>query len=190
MLVSDSDAVPDYATLVATLQRCAVAQSPSEAHGFALGLLVARVPEPFKAWSDELYSDLDPADVLAGECKVALDRLFSAVFADAGDGPMQLALMLPQDIQVNTHRLAAVRDWCQGFLFGFGLGGKSSSDLLSTAGREFLRDIAEFTRLDTADVENNAENQAALIDIEEYLREGVMLMRDELLPGRGENEAG
>lgn len=190
MVASDSDSLPDYASLVSTLERCAVAYSPSEAHGFALGLLIAHVPEPSKAWREELYSDLDPADVLAGECKAALDRLFSAVFLAADDTPMQLVLLLPQDIQVNAQRLVAVRDWCDGFLFGFGLGGKVSRDGLSQAGNDFLRDITEFTRLDTDDVENSADNQAALIDIEEYLREGVMLLRDELRKGRGENEAG
>jgi uncharacterized protein YgfB (UPF0149 family) len=190
MVASDSDSVPDYASLVSTLQRCAVVYSPSGAHGFALGLLIAGVPDPSKAWAEELYSDLDPADVLAGECRAALDRLFSAVFVAADAAPMQLALLLPQDIEVNAQRLAAVRDWCDGFLFGFGLGGKVSSAGLSQAGSDFLRDITEFTRLDTGDVENSAENQAALIDIEEYLREGVLLLRDEMRIGRGNDEAG
>ena len=190
MVASDSDSVPDYASLVSTLQRCAAAYSPSEAHGFALGLLIAGVSEPSKAWAEELYSDLDPADVLAGECRAALERLFSAVFVAADAAPMQLALLLPQDIEVNAQRLAAVRDWCDGFLFGFGLGGKVSSADLSQAGSDFLRDITEFTRLDTGAVENSAENQAALIEIEEYLREGVFLLRDELRNGRGGNEAG
>jgi uncharacterized protein YgfB (UPF0149 family) len=176
MTASESDAVPDYATLASTLQRCAAANSPSEAHGFALGLAAARVREPYKAWCEELYADLDPADVLAGECTSALDSLFSAVFRDDDDAPMQLALLLPQDIQVNAQRLVAVRDWCQGFLFGFGLGGQDANDRLSEAGRGFLHDVAEFTRMDIAGVENTAENQAALIDIEEYLREGAMLM--------------
>ncbi len=179
MTASESDAVPDYATLASTLQRCAAANSPSEAHGFALGLAVARVREPYKVWCEELYSDLDPADVLAGECRSALDSLFATVFDRDDDAPMQLALLLPQDIQVGAQRLVAVRDWCQGFLFGCGLGGQDANDRLSEAGRGFLHDVAEFTRMDTADVENNAENQAALIDIEEYLREGVMLMREE-----------
>jgi uncharacterized protein YgfB (UPF0149 family) len=51
-----------------------------------------------------------------------------------------------------------------------------------------LQDIAEMTRLDTEDVENNAENQSALIEIEEFLRVGVLLMRDEL-SGRGQHES-
>ena len=51
-----------------------------------------------------------------------------------------------------------------------------------------MRDLAEFTRLDTEDVENDAENQSALIEIEEYLRVGVMLLRDDVGSGRGRHE--
>jgi uncharacterized protein YgfB (UPF0149 family) len=46
--------------------------------------------------------------------------------------------------------------------------------------RELLNDFSEITRVDTDDVENSEANQAALIEIEEYLREGAMLIRDEL----------
>lgn len=174
---SHSDA-PDYAELAAAMQRCSMPQTPAESQGFALGLYVARVAEPLASWQKELYSDLDPADVLAGECRSALDRVFANVFAADDSEPMQLTLLLPQDIVVDSARVGAVRDWCQGFLFGFGLGGERAAGRLSDQSRELLQDIAEMTRLDTEGVENNAENQSALIEIEEFLRVGVMLMRD------------
>lgn len=184
MQVSRQESLPDYATIAAVLERCGLTQGPAEMQGFALGLLVAQAAEPLTIWQRELYSDFDPADVLATECRSMLDRLFASVFTQQPDAPLQLALLLPQDIVVDASRLAAVRDWCQGFLFGFGLGGSAASARLSEPGRELLRDIAEFTRLDTENVENTRENQAALIEIEEFLREGVMLIRDDLGTGR------
>lgn len=181
--------LPDYATLAATLARCGLPQGPAEVHGFALGLRIANVTEPRKAWREELYSAFDPDDVLAKECRAALDRLFDAVFSEPEGGAMQLSLLLPQDIVVDAARLAAVRDWCQGFLFGIGLGGHGLTGRLSEQGQELLRDLAEYTRLDTDDVENSKENRAALIEIEEYLREGVMLIQDELsAPGREQGQ--
>lgn len=181
--------MPDYATLAATLERCGLPQGPAEVHGFALGLRVAGVAEPRKTWRLELYSAFDPDDVLAKECRAALDRLFDEVFSESEEGAMQLSLLLPQDVVVDAARLAAVRDWCQGFLFGIGLGGSALTGRLSVQGRELLRDFAEFTRLDTEDVENSEENRAALIEIEEYLREGVLLIRDELLgPAREQGQ--
>lgn len=185
MAVTPPPALPDYPELAAALQRCGLAQSPSEAQGFALGLYVADVPEPLQLWQQELYSDFDPADVLAGECRAALDRMFADVFAADRGEPMQLlSLLLPQDIQVDSTRLGAVRDWCQGFLFGFGLGGESVAGRLSEQSRGLLRDMAEMTRLDTQDADNTPENQSALIEIEEYLRVGVMLVRDDLGGGQ------
>ena len=52
--------------------------------------------------------------------------------------------------------------------------------------RDLLRDITEITRLATDDVDDSSENQSALIEIEEYLREGVMLIRDELNEARSD----
>ncbi len=181
MAVPPEEPLPDYATVAATLQRCGLAQGPAETQGFALGLLAAGVAEPLKIWQEELYSEFDPGDVLAGECRAVLDRVFASVFAGRERGSMQLTLLLPQDIMVDAARLAAVRDWCQGFLFGIGLGGPALNARLSQQARELLRDFAEFTRLDTENVENTEENRAALIEIEEYLREGVMLIQDELV---------
>jgi uncharacterized protein YgfB (UPF0149 family) len=188
MDVPSHSAVPEYTELAAAMQRCNMPQSPAESQGFALGLYVARVTEPLALWQKELYSDFDPADVLAGECRKSLDRVFANVFATDDSEPMQLALLLPGDIVVDSARVGAVCDWCQGFLFGFGLGGERAASRLSDQSRELLQDIAEMTRLDTEDVENNAENQSALIEIEEFLRVGVLLMRDEL-SGRGQHES-
>lgn len=184
MAAPPTPALPDYPVLAATLRRCGLVQSPAESQGFALGLYAADVPEPFQVWQQELYSEFDPADVLAGECRATLDRVFADVLAAGADGPMQLSLLLPQDIQVDSTRLGAVRDWCQGFLFGFGLGGESVAARLSEQSRGLLQDMAEMTRLDADDADNTPDNQSALIEIEEYLRVGVMLIRDDLGSGR------
>ena len=117
---------------------------------------------------------------MASECRTLLDRVFAAAFVTESELGATLALLLPEDVVVDSARLSAVRDWCQGFLFGFGLAGQSITAELSSQTRELLNDFTEFTRLDTDDVDNNEANQAALIEIEEYIREGVMVIRDEL----------
>lgn len=185
MFASDSASPPDFHAVSSALEGCCSTYGPAEVQGLALGLLIAGVPKPRQAWRQEICAELDPNNVLGVECQAVLDQVFEEVFSDAGR-LHTLTLLLPQDIEVSSQRLAAVREWCQGFLYGFGLGGDTASARLSPAGQELLADIAEFTRMDTAPIENNSENQAALIEIEEYLREGVMLMRDEMSPDRGE----
>jgi len=188
MTKPDPVPLPDYASVDAALQRCGLRQCPSELHGFALGMVVGGVPEPLTIWHDEVYAAFDPDDVLANECRALLDRVFAAAFIGESDRP--LTLLLPQDIVVDSARLTALRDWCQGFLFGLGLAGETVTSALSAQARELLNDFSEITRVDTDDVDNSEANQVALIEIEEYLREGVMLIRDELSEARGESEPG
>lgn len=176
--------LPDYADMALALERAGLEQTPAEVHGFALGLSLAGVDDPQRTWRQELYSELDPADVLAGECRALLERVFASVFTADDDIASTFSLLLPADIAVDHRSLVAVRDWCQGFLYGLGLGGEHVDDGLSTQSREWLRDVSEIGLLDTEGAENDEESQSALIEIEEYLRTGVMLVREELKPGR------
>jgi len=185
MFSGDSASPPDFYAVSSALQGCGLTHGPAEAQGLALGLLIAGVPNPLEAWRQEMYAELDPNNDPDVECRAVLDQVFAEVFSEAGR-LQPLTLLLPQDIKVDSQRLSAVCEWCQGFLYGFGLGGDTASARVSPAGHELLVDIAEFTRLDTSPIENNSDNQAALMEIEEYLREGVMLLRDEMSPGQGE----
>ena len=177
-------ALPDYHEFQSALDRCNAAHTTAEVHGFAVGLQLSGVEGPLAFWQQELYSDFDPSDVLAGECRALLDRLFADVFADVESSDDGFALFLPEGIDVDSQRLAAVRDWCQGFLYGIGLGGDAMMTQASSQMRDLLRDITEITRLSTDDVDNSSENQSALIEIEEYLRVGVLLLRDERADGK------
>jgi uncharacterized protein YgfB (UPF0149 family) len=52
----------------------------------------------------------------------------------------------------------------------------------SREARDILKDITEFTKLDADDEDNNEENITALMELTEYLRTAVLLLRDELSP--------
>jgi uncharacterized protein YgfB (UPF0149 family) len=179
MSATATSSLPDYADIAAAMQRSGLSQGPAEVHGFALGLLLGGVQDAAELWQQELYSEFDPADVLAVECRDVLERIFTVVFNDGPLDTMVLTPLLPEDIRVDASRLSALRDWCQGFLFGFGLGGRGAGRGLSDQTREVIHDIAEIGRLDTDDVDNTDDNRAALIELEEYLRVGVLLIHDE-----------
>lgn len=180
MTSTDSISLPDYDGVAAAMQRCGMPQCPAELHGFALGMAVAGVREPLSIWQREVYAEFDSDNVLDNEARKLLDQVFAATSTFTADTPASLNLLLPGDIVVDSRRVAALRDWCQGFLFGFGLAGDGVDALLSSQTRELLGDFTEFTRLDTENVDNSEQNQAALIEIEEYVREGVLLIGDEL----------
>jgi uncharacterized protein len=178
--------LPDYDDVAAALARAGLAQTPAEAHGLAVGLAVAGVGDAAAAWQRELCADLDPNDVLASECRRMLDRIYAAV-QDPPAGALH-APLLPAGIGVGGHRLGAVRDWCQGFLYGFGLGGQGVDRGLGDTAAEWLRDIAEISRVDTDDAEDSDENRAALIEVEEYLRVGLSLLQDDMQTRKADDE--
>lgn len=178
--------IPDYADVADAMARAGLPQTPAEVHGFALGLVFSGSADAAAAWQRELYADLDPNDVLGQECRRVLDRLYASVH-DAPAGSLH-APLLPAGIDVGGESLSAVRDWCEGFLYGFGLGGQGVDRQLGEAAVEWLRDIAEISRIDTDDAEDTEENRAALIEVEEYLRVGLSLLQDDLQPCKAEDE--
>ena len=74
----------------------------------------------------------------------------------------------------------ALRDWCEGFLYGFGIAGVSPDHALSAEGREALRDIGELTRLDAEQVAEGESEEGALTEIIEFLRVAALLIREEV----------
>ena len=48
--------------------------------------------------------------------------------------------------------------------------------------QDILKDITEFTKLDTNTEDEDEEDEVALMELIEYLRSAVLLLRDELQP--------
>ena len=106
----------------------------------------------------------------------ALDRLRLATAAQLEDRDFAFALLLPEDGQPLSLRSAALFDWCRGFLGGFGLAAGQRPSL-SEEGQEALADLA---RLAAAQPEDDGEDDAgeedALAEIEEFVRVAALLL--------------
>jgi len=76
--------------------------------------------------------------------------------------------------------VAALAAWVNAFLAGLALGGLKSEKRLSEDSREFLRDLTEIARLDEQVDENQGE-EADLMELQEYVRAGVMLLASDLI---------
>lgn len=139
---------------------------PSELHGFICGLLAAGTRPDKSRWQKELaeFLDLDaiPADLARSALALAeqserdlSDRNFS--FQPLLSGSDELA-----------ERGQTLCLWCEGFLHGFGIG-KYSGELLPTSS-EALKDLAEIAQLDAGSMENGAEQERELFEVQEYVR--------------------
>ena len=163
------------------MHQCGLTSTPGEAHGIAVGLLAGDVPDRERHWAEVLYADLDPADALAQECRACLDALLQATTEQAQDLQFGLQLYLPGEEDGDAGRSAALRDWVQGFLYGFGLaGGSVAAAQLSTEAQEVLRDLYEIGQLQVSDEALDEDDQQALAEIEEYVRVAAMLVHEDM----------
>ena len=97
-----------------------------------------------------------------------------------------IAPMLPADTAPMSERTDALGSWVESFLGGLGLGGVGDVPALSDEAREAMEDLAEIARLEREEAEDEAL-EAALIEVQEYLRVVVQLLYAEL-SGEGFDE--
>ena len=157
----------------------------AEAHGLATGMLCIENQTEVASWLSQLLED---DVVLIDEDKTVLVSLFEQtrkLLSDEEDS-FRYDLFLPGEDDPMGEQLEALRSWCEGFLFGVGYT-RSSSDWPGETG-EVMKDIVEFTQLEThADEEMDAD-EAALIEIQEYLRVAVMMVKEQFMEENSEHK--
>lgn len=164
-----------YLTINTIFNRHDADQDAAEAHGMAAGMLCVDIRAKAEAWLDELFPE---RGVLAAEEQKLLQQLFEQTrqLLNQEDEQFAFDLLLPNDNEELFERVEALRHWCQGFLFGVGYA-KSTSVWPGDCG-EIMRDIVEFTKMD--EEVGGEEDEKAFMEIHEYLRSAVLLVRDQL----------
>ena len=165
-------------------RRCDV--SAAECHGMLCGMLSG--PRPFEPalWLAHV-SGGERAIFDGGEAHAALTALMDATVAALADEDYDFALVLPADEAPLTERAAGFAAWCRGFLSGLGLSGIADLESLGEDAREFLADLSRFATLGL-DADGDEDDERALVELTEFTRMGVMLVRAELNHGGGEDE--
>ena len=150
--------------------------SAAETQGIATGMLCGNDRTETRLWISEILQDIDEIDL---EDRIVLEHLFENTKTTLVGDDFSFKLLLPDDNAPLSERADALRQWCQGFLFGIG-----SVPLASDwpdESREIIKDIAEFAKLDANVDGEDAEND--FMEITEYLRAAVMYLRTGLNPG-------
>jgi hypothetical protein len=107
-----------------------------------------------------------------------LDQLAKQCEAELADPELGFEPMLPEDDRPLTERADAMVDWCRGFLGGFGLAGTSAHANLSDEAQEILRDLGTIAA-SSFDFGNESEDEDSLIEVQEFVRVGAMLLHTE-----------
>ena len=151
-------------------------QPAAEAHGLVCGLLCGEGGPVAGRWLHQLPEapggDPDPAQ------RELLVRLHDETLEALQAGDMRFQPLLPDDQRSIAERAEALASWCQGFLYGLGLG--SLPPMLPADLREILADFKEISRAAGDDAAAGEEDEAAWAELVEFVRVSVQLVFDEL----------
>lgn len=172
--------LPDYGLAEKTLGRAAVDISAAELHGVCCGLLAVNPASQEDTCVNEVL-DGDPNDFYIKEARILLHGLFRATREQLNDPDMGFALLLPEDDDLRT-RIEAMQEWCQGFSYGVTLAGVKDVKKLPKDSGEWLADVVKIGASGELELdEDDEESENALAEIIEYLRIGVLMLREELV---------
>jgi len=172
---------PDFDTLDEALDRAGAEMGAAESQGLLCGMICGLGHGDRKAWGKLVLDEVDLNNVLAKECDAVLDGLFESTRQQLNDAVLEFEMLLPHEGDLLDIRVEALGEWCQGFLYGFGLGGVREKSMPEDS-RELLHDIAEIARAGQQDGDALEEDEEAYVALVEYVRLGVLLINEELHP--------
>ncbi len=160
-----------YAAFSALLAGSSQPVSPAELHGHLLGRSCAGAGFEADAWlayAGELLGG-EPEDPV----RQALLGLQEMVKSELAGEDIALVLLLPSDEAPLAERTAALGQWCQGFLAGFGL--SLGDRALGGEATEVLQDLAAIAQVQGG-LEESEDGENDYMEVMEYLRVAPLLL--------------
>ena len=180
-----------FEPLVNALPECGVAHGPSELHGVICGLEGSgSAPEDDRLLT-VLAEHVDRHDPWPEPVAGYLLRLRQLTREGLHDEDMELTLLLPGEREEFGMRLAALAQWCEGFLAGFGTGSAGLGDGdLSPELQEALSDLSAVTQVETPP-EQGEEEETMLEQVTEHCRmAALMVFTERVLRNRPDQNPG
>ncbi len=167
------------------LARSNAEMGAAECHGMCCGVLCASGSLNVEAMAVQLAGATDSDNSNSGDAADQLSALLIATISQLNSGDFDLRLLLPDDEDPLPERSVALGLWCQGFVMGLSAGGITEDTDLSKDLRELLLDFSHIAhglidKCGPGQNEGDEEEEAAYAEVEEYVRVGVLLIREEL----------
>lgn len=160
-----------YAAFATLLASSGTSVSPAELHGLLLGRSCAGSGFEAGSWlvdATELLGSEPPENV-----RQALIGLQEMVRGELTGDDVTVVLLLPSDEAPLAERAAALGQWCQGFLGGFGL--TSGDTALSAEAMEVLQDLSAIAQVQNA-LDESEDGENDYMEVTEYLRVAPLLL--------------
>ncbi len=171
-----------YAELERQLQSAGADNGAAEAHGLLSGVVAAGGRAAPSVWLEHLLGEGNTLSAAAGECSELLAGLQDEILCQLHDDAFGYALLLPPDSSTLPTRTRALGEWCRGFLFGLVLGGVREDRSLPASVSEVMRDFFEISHAGFSTDAPDESDEAAYLEITEYVRMSVVLLHEELQP--------
>ena len=171
--------LPDFEHTLAIAQGNLEAAELAECHGVACGLLCRRADSSLDAFVG-LLDMLEIVVAPGAGLKMSLDELLNSTRAQLADEDMGLTLWLPNDEEPLEDRTMALAQWCSGYLAGLGSSGDDTLSALSDDANDAMRDLQQISTADVSDTEQSEEDEAAFVEITEYIRVAILMIREDL----------
>ncbi len=173
----------DHDVLDDALKRCGASWDAAQTHGLLTGrLAVAGVPAG-PEWLQQVLEGTDENDALLNECRQMLDVLYQSTYWQLTERLSEFVPLLPDDDADAGRRTTAMAHWCEGFLHGLvsAQHGDAVRDRLAAEPlSDIIRDMLEITRAEVDTDADEESNEAAYVELVEYLRVAAQLAYEEL----------
>jgi len=164
--------------LQAVLHRIDSTVGASEAHGWLCGALCVREGFGAAEWLAELADDAG-GPAAAGELP-AFSDLHAETLASLRSGDSSFEPLLPDDDALLEDRVAALAQWCGGFLYGVGAAGANEAAAKSGDVAEILADLSEISRAQLEPGRGEDSGETDYVELQEFVRAGAQLAWEEL----------
>jgi uncharacterized protein YgfB (UPF0149 family) len=190
-----------FAEVVRVLEGLGSSVPAAEAHGCLVGALCTSPHYPMERWLEEIIPDEEHRN--DDDSQQALRLLYADTLNALRGEDLDFEALLPDDDVSLATRAGGLSQWCQGFLYGFGTGqamnqakkpsGKQAAsddeqqDELPGSVNEILNDLTHIGRA-SVELEGDGDEseEEAYAEVVEYVRVGVQLIHDELIPAAAE----
>ena len=169
----------DYEGIGGRLHALGVSGSAAESHGVLCGLLCGRGYVDSGYWITELRRADGVKDRAPDSPAAELTELHSETVRRINDPEFDFRLLIPDDAEPLIRRADALGEWCQGFLYGLGLGGARGDTGLPESVTEITHDLAEISKA-TAAAAGSEEDESSFVELVEYIRVGILVIHAEL----------
>jgi hypothetical protein len=178
--------LPDFEHTLAIAQGNLEAPELAECHGVACGLL-CRLPDASLDVFIGLLDMLELVNTPGPGLKMSLEELLNSSRAQLVDEDLGLALWLPNDDEILEERTMALSQWCSGFLAGLGSSGDDTLKAMSDDANDGLKDLQQISTADVSDTDESEEDENAFVEIVEYIRVVILMIREDLRGPDGED---